>query len=239
MICPRRNFDPRQDSGSSAARYHLKGSLWIPRRAVGMAILAWESGWNRGYRIRRALAGALKAARFGTCEVDLFGPLELDDPRKLDDIGLLSMRLQAAVDYLHNRAETAHLPLTLVAGDRAAPAAVMVAAQRPANLRALACCAGEVLRAPIDAAAITVPTILVAPSKDAELVESNEEFFWSLSCTSQLAVVRGASRQFHEPGTLLACEKVVTEWCQRHLEEQPAPAEGQWTAGEALFASRN
>lgn len=135
--------------------------------------------------------------------------------------------------------DTFHLPLVLVGGNRAATAAIMVAARRPKKLRAVACCAGEVLRAPVEAAAIQVPTMLVVPSKHPNLIESNEEFFWSLTCTSQIAVIRGANRQFQEPGTLLACEKVVTQWCTRYLQQQPASAADGQFEREAALAARN
>lgn len=239
MICPRRHFDPRSDLDAPDKCYHLTGRLSVPRRATGMAIVAWETGRAQAYTLRRAMAAALGAVGVGTCEVDLFGPDEFGDPANLDDLALLDTRLQATVNYLHTRADTVHLPLLLVAGDRAAPAAIMVAARHPENLRAIVCCAGEVLRAPVDARSITVPTMLVAPSKHPELLESNEEFFWSLACVSQLAVVRGAGRLFQEPGTLLACEKVVTQWCRRQLKQEPAPVGAEWGDREAIFASRN
>jgi len=215
----------------------LKGRLWIPRNCVGLAVVAWE-GDRRGRRLRRSFARALGSVGVATCEVELLDPMDVDDPTKLADLELLAGRLAASVDYVSKRADTCHLPLVLVGGDRAAAAAVMVAARRPNELRAVACCAGDVLEAPVEAAVLDVPTMLVVPSKHSKLIETNERFFWSLTCTSQIAVIRGASRQFEEPGTLLACEKVVTQWCTRHLEERPVSG-GRQFGRERLFASRN
>jgi hypothetical protein len=63
-----------------------------------LAIVAWEDGGDYDYRIRRALAGALGAAGWGTCEVDLLKPLESGDPAKRDDLRVVTQWCQQHVE---------------------------------------------------------------------------------------------------------------------------------------------
>jgi len=233
MICVPRNQDPLEQLRRSVS--YVKGRLLIPCQSIGLAIVAWEGG-VRARRIRRAMVHALGTARVATCDFDLLPPSGWDDPAVYDDQDLIATRLTAAVDHLSARPGVQHLPMVLVAGGRAAAAAAVVAAQRPHKLRALVCCAGDVQASAIDPSAIDVPTMLVVPCKHSRLIESNEQFFWSLTCTSQIAMIRGANRHFREPGALLACEKVVTQWCTQHLEQHPDLADDQ---PESRFASRN
>lgn len=234
MICLPSGDDPRRGAGTASGCYHLKGRLTLPSGSTGLVLVAWENGSNHGYRVRRRLAQSLSAKGLATCEVDLCDPLEPTARQSPCDLPLMAERLVAAIDYLGCRADTARLPLGLLGGDQAAVAALVAAERRP-QLRALVCCAGDVLRAPVDAGELDVPTMLLVPSTHRRLMRSNERFFWSLTCTSQYAVIRGAGRQFREPGTLLACERAVTQWCIRNLEA--APVRRDWR--EAALASRN
>ncbi|MGH7139540.1 MAG: hypothetical protein ACREHD_27660, partial [Pirellulales bacterium] len=101
--------------------------------------------------------------------------------------------------------------------DATVPAAVVVANERAEQLDVMVVCYGRPDLAPIELGAISVPTLLVVPSKERRLVEGNERAFACLNCPSQLAVIVGASREFCEPGTLVACDYVVQQWCERHL----------------------
>jgi putative phosphoribosyl transferase len=234
MICLPGGHGPWDDSSSTAC-YHLKGRLTLPPGCTGVVVVAWEDGTRRGYEIRRQLVQSLAAAGMATCEVDLRDPgNERHSPA---DLRLLSERLVAAIDYLGVRPDTAHLRRMLVGGELAAAAAVRAAVDRGDALSALVCCAGDVRRAAIDPEALRVPTMLLVPSEHPRLVKSNERFFWSLNCDSQYAVIRGAGRRFREPGTLVACQRAVTQWCTRNLE--PVPRRLPWRARQAAFASRN
>jgi hypothetical protein len=62
--------------------------------------------------------------------------------------------------------------------------------------------------------------MFIAPGRDAEMVREHEAAFWRLNCSSQLIVIRKASRHFAESGTLLACQELVSAWCRRHLRRE-------------------
>jgi putative phosphoribosyl transferase len=215
MICVRPGVAPSEAQDLEVRR--LQGHLYVPRHAVGIAVLADAHAEARDPVVDHALLDGIRSARMGTCEVCLLDAGEGDVAEKATDVELLAGRLQAVIAFLATRHETARLPIALIGAQAAAPAALLVAARDPEAVRALVCLSGEPDLAPVDIAGIDVPTMLVVPGKSRQLVAANERVFWSLRCTSQLAVIRGASRRFAECGTLLACRKVVAHWCRRHL----------------------
>jgi putative phosphoribosyl transferase len=220
MICMRPGLPPSDEQTLSVRR--LQGHLYVPRHAAGIVVLADAHAGARDPVVDHAVLDGIRGARMATCEVCLLDAGEDDIERKAADVELLADRLQAVVRFLGTPHETARLPVALIGSRAAAPAALLVAAREPEWVRAVVCLSGEPDLAPVDLTQIAVPTILVVPGASAELVAANERAFWSLRCTSQLAVIRGANRRFTQSGTLLACRKVVANWCRRHVSSGAA-----------------
>jgi putative phosphoribosyl transferase len=195
----------------------VHAALTLAPHAFGLTAMFYASGDSRRAAVQQAIAKSLKKLGVGTCVAELLDPAEAEDQRATDDVSLLADRMHATLDILASRSDTRRLPLALLAAGASVPAAVAVASQRAGQIDAVVACYGRPDLAPVDLASISVPTLLVVPSKDSRLVERNERVFERLNCPSQLAVIVGASREFSEPGTLVACDYVVQQWCERHL----------------------
>ncbi len=222
MICARRDLSRLPHETPLESRT-LHGTLKLPLGAFGLAALFYRDGASRCAPVQQAIADALESLGLAVCIVDLLDPEEAEDPGLVGQAGLLAERMDLALDVIAQRADTRKLPIALVSADESVAAALAVANFRSAQIGAVVGCYGRPDLAPIDLAAVTVPTLLVVPSKDRQLVMHNERVFEVLNCPSQLAVIVGASRQFSEPGTQVACEYVVAQWCERHLRAA-APA---------------
>lgn len=218
MICARRETRfPGNDTEFS--RLHLNAVLTLPRRARGLAVVVQGRGHRSPSPFQRALADRLRAGGIGTCLVDLLDASEIEPgaPDAQYDLDFLAERLESVIDFLAVNPDTWQLPLGIVGIDAAAPAALMMAAERPELVRAVVACCGRPEEAPVDFSRLTVPTLLIAPSADPSVLAAHESVFLQLQCTSQLAVIRGAGRRLAEPGSMVACEQAVNSWCCRYL----------------------
>ncbi|MBZ0289074.1 MAG: alpha/beta hydrolase, partial [Anaerolineae bacterium] len=88
----------------------LEGNLTIPVNSEGIVVFAHGSGSNRYSARNQMVAQTLTRSRIATLLVDLLTP----DEDKLDrqthhlrfDIGLLALRVTAAIDWLANNPAT-------------------------------------------------------------------------------------------------------------------------------------
>ena len=64
---------------------------------------------------------------------------------------------------------------------------------------------------------VHAPTLLIVGSHDEEVLTLNRAAAAHLTCEKQLAVVRGATHLFEEPGTLEEAARLAAEWFARHL----------------------
>jgi putative phosphoribosyl transferase len=217
MICASRNAALWARGEVVLNSHEFYAALSLAPNSFGLAAMFYSSGDSRRAAVQEAIAKSLRKLGLATCIVELLTPEESEDRSTLKDHELLSERMHAALDNLAARCDTRRLPLAVLAADASVPAALAVANHRAGQVDALVACYGSPDLAPIDLSSVTVPTLLVVPSKDSRLVRRNERVFESLSCASQLAVIVGASRDFSEPGTLVACDYVVQQWCERQL----------------------
>lgn len=217
MICARRDAAHSMRAQQLLDTGEVHGVLAVPPQATGLVAMLYGSGESRRAPVQEAIARSLQSAGLAVCIVDLLDPSEAEDADCFSDVSLIARRMHMALDLLGTRPDTRHLPLALVSAETAVAAALAVAGNRPRGIQSVVGCYGRPDLAPVEIGAISVPTLLVVPSKDQQLVRSNERVFESLNCPSQLAVIVGASRAFTEPGTQVACEYVVGQWCERYL----------------------
>lgn len=195
----------------------LHAALTLRPQSFGLIVMCYTHGAARREAVQQAIAKSLCRAGVATCIVELLDPEEAEDDSNFNDLERLADRLHATLDLLSTRSDTRRLPLGILAADKVVPAALSVVEGRSDKIETIIACYGRPDRAPVELAAFTVPTLLVVPSKERALVEQNQRVFEALNCPSQLAVIVGASRQFNEPGTLVACDYVVQQWCERYL----------------------
>lgn len=217
MICARREAALWAAGEATLETREVLASLSLEPDAFGLVAMFYAAGDSRRSAVQQAIARSLRKLRLATCVVELLHPDEAEDHRTVGNVELLAARMHATLDILAARSDTRRLPLALLAADLSVPAALAVGNDRAQQVATVVACYGRPDLAPVNLDAISVPTLLVVPSKESRLVKRNERVFERLNCPSQLAVIVGASREFSEPGTLVACDYVVQQWCERHL----------------------
>src|SRR5579883_3199029 len=184
----------------------LAGHLTVPSGATGIVLFAHGSGSSRFSPRNLYVADALNAASLGTLLLDLLTPAEeREDERTARlrfDIELLGQRMIGAVDWAASQQETARLAIGLFGASTGAAAALIAAAARPEQVRAVVARGGRPDLAAGALVRVQAPTLLIVGSQDTPVIELNQQALARLRCEKQLVLVPGATHLFEEPGTL-------------------------------------
>jgi putative phosphoribosyl transferase len=200
----------------------LAGTLALPDAATGVVLFAHGSGSSRTSPRNRFVASELHRGRIGTLLMDLLTP----DEEKVDDdseehrfdIDLLAGRLVSAIDWLGAQGGTRGLPVGLFGASTGAAAALIGAAERPNEVKAVVSRGGRVDLAGPSVASVAAPTLLIVGERDEMVVELNDLTLGSLPATEKsLQIVPGASHLFEEPGAMAQVAQLTATWFQRHL----------------------
>jgi putative phosphoribosyl transferase len=204
------------DAGSA----ELVGDLTVPGTAAGLVLFAHGSGSSRHSPRNRAVAAGLNRAGFGTLLLDLLTAAEeRADPRTAAlrfDIGLLTRRLTAAIDWL-DTAQPPSLPLGLFGASTGAAAALAAAAARPACVRAVVSRGGRPDLAGPALGQVRTPVLLIVGGRDTQVAEWNQMASRRLPGPSQVRVVPGAGHLFEEPGALDQVTELAIGWFRQYL----------------------
>lgn len=203
----------------------LTGDLALPADASKVVLFAHGSGSSRFSPRNRAVAGELNSAGLGTLLLDLLtGAEERQDAGTAEfrfDIGLLTGRLTAAVDWLDGHPATAGLPIGLFGASTGAAAALAAAAERPERVESLVSRGGRADLAGEALARVRAPVLLIVGGADATVLRLNEEAARRLRAPHRLHVVPGATHLFEEPGALEEVAAAARDWF-RHPAAAPA-----------------
>ena len=204
-----------------ADNQELEGDLNLPDAATGLVIFAHGSGSSRLSSRNRYVADVLNQAGLATLLFDLLTAAEqqVDDyTRHLRfDIGLLTRRLTAAVDWAKGGGATAALPIGLFGASTGAAAALSTAAHRPQSVGAVVSRGGRPDLAGEDLPAVKAPTLLVVGGRDDVVIKLNQQAARMLGCEHKLEIVPGATHLFEEPGTLTKAAELARDWFVKHL----------------------
>lgn len=199
----------------------LNGDLGMPEAASGLVIFAHGSGSSRKSPRNRAVAAMLWSGGFATLLLDLLTAAE----ERIDavtaehrfDIDLLAERLTVAVDWARRESRTAALPIGLFGASTGAGAALVAAAQRPNEVKAVVSRGGRPDLAGTALRRVRAPTLLIVGGRDYQVIELNEQALRQLTCTKQMEIVPGATHLFEEPGTLEQVFELARDWFTRYL----------------------
>jgi alpha-beta hydrolase superfamily lysophospholipase len=213
-----------QRSGPSVSipsgRVALEGLLEVPARAVGIVVFSHGSGSGRHSPRNQYVAEHLRSAGLATLLLDLLTVEEDRDYETRFDINLLTQRLGDAVRFVRGQVATRSLPVGLFGASTGAASALRVAAELPADVRAVVSrggrpdLTGEELLPRVQAA-----TLLIVGGRDHGVIELNQAAHRSLRCEKTIAIVPGATHLFEEPGALEEVARLATDWFVRHLTE--------------------
>jgi putative phosphoribosyl transferase len=202
----------------------IAGDLVVPPRAHGIVLFAHGSGSSRHSPRNRYVAQELQKADLATLLMDLLTPAEerLDESTGGSlrfDIGLLSMRLEAASDWVRANPSTKDLPLGYFGASTGAAAALVAAAAGwRGKVSAVVSRGGRPDMAHDALGAVKAPTLLIVGGDDEAVIELNRQALQKLSCEKRLEIVPGATHLFEEPGTLEQVASLAADWFDRHLK---------------------
>jgi len=190
---------------------HLPGMLDQsgPR---GLAIFAHGSGSSRLSPRNRQVARALRQAGISTLLFDLLTGPEAADRANVFDIPLLAQRVVDAIDWARSRTDMQALPLGLFGASTGAAAALVAAAERPAEVAAVVSRGGRADMASGRLAEVRCPTLLIVGGADTQVLEFNRRALGELTCQKALHIVPGATHLFEEPGALDAVVAAAIRW---------------------------
>jgi putative phosphoribosyl transferase len=199
----------------------LDGDLTMPKGARGVVLFAHGSGSSRLSSRNRRVARSLQDAGLATLLMDLLTAeeerAEAQTGHLRFDIPLLADRLESALAWLAQDAETAPLPVGLFGASTGAGAALVAAARRPRAVRAVVSRGGRPDLAGDDLARVTCPTLLIVGGEDRPVIPLNRAALDRLRGEKRLEIVPGATHLFEEPGTLERVAVLAREWMLRYL----------------------
>ena len=196
----------------------LQGVLELPPRPRGIVLFAHGSGSSRLSPRNIYVAGELRRAGLGTLLLDLLSRDEESKGEHRFDITLLGARLDDATRWLAEQPETKRLALGLFGASTGAAAALQLAAGRPGEIAAVVSRGGRPDLAGAEALArVRAPTLLIVGGEDHVVVEINRQALRELTCEKELAVVRGATHLFEEPGAMEEVARLAARWFKGYL----------------------
>ncbi|HET9494106.1 MAG TPA: dienelactone hydrolase family protein [Chloroflexia bacterium] len=202
----------------------LEGNLTVPSGAPGVVLFAHGSGSSRHSSRNRYVASVLQESGLGTLLIDL---LTADEERTdmvtghlRFDIGLLARRLAEATEWLKSQPATATLPVGLFGASTGGGAALVAAAYRPGDVRAVVSRGGRPDLAGDALPEVQAPTLLIVGGDDVPVIPLNRQALAQMRCEKALEIVPGATHLFEEPGALEQVAALARDWFLRYLPER-------------------
>jgi len=189
----------------------------LPREPLGLVLLVHNQHPSREAPICEQIASSLVNERLAICTVGLTHANEHVRGRMILDVESLTDRLVGVVTFMRCWEETSDLPIAIFGHDVCAAAAIAVAANAPPGLCVVGSFCGRPDLARIQLPMVSVPTLLVVPGRDREMLERNEQAFAALNCPSQIAVIGNATCALREAGAVAACRYLIRRWCEQHF----------------------
>ncbi|MGA2183698.1 MAG: dienelactone hydrolase family protein [Bryobacteraceae bacterium] len=194
----------------------LEGDLVVPAHSSGIVLFAHGSGSSRHSPRNRHVADMLQQGGLGTLLLDLLtadeGAADERTGHLRFNIDLLATRLIQAVDWLSENATTAQLRIGCFGASTGAAAALVAAARRPGNVRAVVSRGGRPDLAGPALAVVDAPTLLIVGGRDHTVIDLNRRAFDQLRCDKDLRIVPGATHLFEEPGALDKVAELARDW---------------------------
>jgi pimeloyl-ACP methyl ester carboxylesterase len=168
------------------------------------------------------VAQALNHSHLGTLLFDLLTPDEerIDDrTRELRfDIELLARRVIGAVDWVYHQPAVQGLPIGLFGASTGAAAALVTAAFRPNEVRAVVSRGGRPDLAGADTLEqVFAPTLLIVGGNDDLVIDLNEQAMRHMRGQTRLVIVPGATHLFEESGALEEVARLARRWFEEQL----------------------
>jgi pimeloyl-ACP methyl ester carboxylesterase len=204
----------------------LDADAEIPRTARGVVLFAHGSGSSRHSPRNRQVARMFHPAGLATVLADLL----TEDEERADrltgayrfDIGLLAERVIGMVDWAARDTLVSGLGIGLFGASTGAAAALVAAAARPDDVRAIVSRGGRPDLAEDALSSVRQPTLLIVGELDDEVLDLNSQAIAKLGGSKALSVVAGATHLFEEPGALEQVARLARDWFVDELVDPAA-----------------
>jgi putative phosphoribosyl transferase len=218
---PRRDASSEPSLAIPAGRAELQGDLHLPAGARGLVLFAHGSGSGRKSPRNRFVAQALRSRGLGTLLFDLLTEEEEEqdaiDGHLRFDIPLLARRLGAVTDWIRGQRSVSDLSVGYFGASTGAAAALMAAAERPRDIRAVVSRGGRPDLAEDALERVRAPTLLIVGGADGPVIELNRAAMARMSAPKKLVIVPGATHLFEEPGALEEVARLAGDFFVAHL----------------------
>jgi pimeloyl-ACP methyl ester carboxylesterase len=199
----------------------LDADVDLAAHATGVVVFVHGSGSSRHSSRNQYVARTLRERGLGTVLMDLLTAEE----ERLDavtghlrfDIALLSRRVESVVDRLR---EESPLPMGLFGASTGAAAALVTAASRPHEIRAVVSRGGRADLAGDALSRVVAPTLLIVGGADREVLQLNRLAMGQMNAAVQLEIVPNASHLFEEPGALEQVAALAGAWFEDRLIQE-------------------
>lgn len=203
----------------------LEGDLVIPARACGLVLFAHGSGSSRRSSRNRFVAGVLQGRGLATLLFDLLTQEEerrdAIDTHLRFDIPFLARRLIEVTDWVLAEPSTRTLPLGYFGASTGAAAALIAAAERAEQVGAVVSRGGRPDLAHAALERVRAPTLLIVGGEDTTVLSLNRAALRQIPAPKELAIVRGATHLFEEPGALEQVARLAGDWFVQSLLKAP------------------
>lgn len=200
---------------------NLQGDLAIVEGIKGIVLFAHGSGSGRKSPRNRFVASVLQRSGLSTLLFDLLTEeeeaVDLVTAELRFDIELLARRLSATTGWTFENPATAGMSIGYFGASTGAAAALIAAAERPDEVRAVVSRGGRPDLAERVLDQVRAPTLLIVGGLDVEVLALNERALAAIPAEKELAVVPGATHLFEEPGALEEVSRLATDWFVDHL----------------------
>jgi len=195
----------------------LEGMLVVPQRAKGVVLFAHGSGSSRLSPRNNFVAQNLHESGIATLLMDLLTKQEDIAFENRFDIDLLTWRLERATQWAMEQPSCMSLDVGYFGASTGAAAALSAASTFGAAIGAVVSRGGRPDLALPVLASVQAPTLLIVGSLDDVVLQLNRQAYEKLNAEKQLAIVKGATHLFEEPGTLPEVARLAAHWFSRHL----------------------
>jgi dienelactone hydrolase len=213
-----------------AGRVALDGDLVIPASAKGLVVFVHGSGSSRFSPRNQYVARMLNDGGLATLLFDLLTA----DENEIDmvtrelrfDIGMLSERITATLDWLAGEKAVTGLSIGLFGSSTGAAAAFNAAAARPERVSAVVSRGGRPDLAIESLPYVKAPSLMLVGGLDYPVIEMNRKAAKAMRMSCQVEIIEGATHLFEEPGKLEQVAVRVRDWFLEHLADAGTSSPG-------------
>jgi putative phosphoribosyl transferase len=196
----------------------LRAEFIVPDEACGLVAMTHASRSDLSSPLSRMAERELHGARIGTVLVNLLTQGEENEDEVTGQLRLnvkrLAHRIVAMTDWLLERTD---LGVGLAGTDTCAAAALIAAASRPREVRAVVSLGGRPDLADDFLRSAYQPTLLIMGTDDGYVADSNRKASTQLPGVTRLEVVAGSIRRPYDTKSLLEPVRLATDWFIEYL----------------------